>query len=271
MRNRYEATIEQPVSIAPRTPTAASRPTARDGVLRNQAVVAGPDVDRESSIDGQAEIRLIDAEPPEMRGRAATAGRHVRVLLGTIRLSIQDLHVGQVLGAARRSLVAQQSLTSPAIRVRRCRGPDRPRCPGHQARAVPRARPSRARQPRETEPRLEGARRAHLESPGSRAQPLRGVGIRMTRTGIRALAYTRSGHPETFHASRARGHIIARRCSGVVLSLRPSRGSSSEDRVDIRDARNGGRRWPPFGRTDHSRLGALDGSPTGSTRTGGRF
>ena len=48
----------------------------------------------------------------------------------------------------------------------------------------------------------------------------------MTWIGMRSLAYRGSGRPETLHASRARGHIIARRCSGVVLPLRSSLGSA---------------------------------------------
>ncbi len=48
----------------------------------------------------------------------------------------------------------------------------------------------------------------------------------MTWSGMRSLAYRGSGRSERLHASGARGHIIARRCWGVVLSLRSSLGSA---------------------------------------------
>ena len=48
----------------------------------------------------------------------------------------------------------------------------------------------------------------------------------MTWIGMWSLVYRGNGRPETLQASRASGHIIARRCSGVVLPLRSSLGSA---------------------------------------------
>ncbi len=48
----------------------------------------------------------------------------------------------------------------------------------------------------------------------------------MTWIGMRSLVHRGTGRPETLQASRASGHIIERRCSGVVLPLRSSLGSA---------------------------------------------